>query len=211
MTRARGSETRGISMDTKTQTPYQQQGRGWMQYPAPGTFLRLFYKAPLLQWRLGLGWMLRKKFRMLVLTTRGRQTGRPRHTMLEHTFFEDHVYLAPGWGERTQWYRNIVADPRVTVQRGGPAESAIARRVTDDHELRSLYEASHGRSPVWKQYLGSWGVEDAVEDYVAKKDRLIILRLDPSSEPPLPGVRADLAWVWPIFALAAAATYLALR
>ena len=68
----------------------------------------------------------------------------------------------------------------------------------------------HGKSPVWKQYLNSWGVQDAPEDYLAKKDRLIVLRLDLCDDPPLPGLRSDLAWVWRLV-LAAGAVYLVIR
>ena len=196
-------------MSTPTKVPYQQRGRGWMKYPTQGGLLRLLYKSPLLYWRLGMGPLLRR-MRMLVITTRGRKSGKPRHTMLEHTFFNGRVYLAPGWGERTQWYLNLLADPHVTVQRGAPAESCIARRVSDDKELAALYQTMHGKSPVWKQYLDSWGVQDTTEDFLAKKERLVMLRLEPCDDPPLPGLRCDLVWVW-LLVPAVGAVYLLLR
>ena len=179
-------------MDTLDKTPCRQHGTGWMRYPSGG-WLLWFYKAPLLQWRLGLGPVLRR-FRCIVLTTRGRKSGKARHTMLEHTVMDCVAYIAPGWGLRTQWYLNILADPRVTVQRAGKTYGAIAHRVTDDRELARLYGVTHGRSPVWKQYLDSWGVQDTVEDYVAKKNRLCVLRLDPTAEIPLPELHPDLVW-----------------
>ena len=43
--------------------------------------------------------------------------------------------LNVGFGRRAQWYRNIEADPQVTIQTAAGAESAIARRVTDGDEL----------------------------------------------------------------------------
>ena len=46
-------------MDTVDKTPYCQHGVGWMRYPSGG-WLRWFYRAPLWQWRLGLGFVLRR-------------------------------------------------------------------------------------------------------------------------------------------------------
>ena len=145
----------------------------------------------------------------MVLTTRGRKSGKTRHTMLEHAVMDGVAYIAPGWGLRTQWYLNILADPRVTVQRAGKTYGAIARRVADDVELARLYGITHGRSPVWKQHLNSWSVQDTVEDYVAKKDRLYVLRLDPTAEIPLPELNPDLVWTWPVTLIVGTALWLA--
>jgi deazaflavin-dependent oxidoreductase (nitroreductase family) len=180
-----------------------------MRYPSDG-LLRFLYKAPLVEWRMGLGPILRR-FHLLVLTTRGRKSGKPRYTMLEHSMMDGKAYIAPGWGPKTRWYQNILSDPRVTVQRGGKPYGAIARRVTDDGELMRLYEVMHGKSPVWKQYLDSWGVRDTVQDFVAKKDRLIVLALDPQDELPRPGLRTDLLWIWPVGVAVAVAGYFVVR
>lgn len=184
---------------------FDQRGRSWMAYPARHSFLWLFYKAPLLLHRLGLAPLLDRFFRMLVLTTRGRKSGCPRYTMLEHTWHNDRGYIAPGWGDHTLWYQNILDDPRVTVQRGGAVYGAVAFRVTDNAELADLYRVMAGKSPVWKQYLASWDIEDTLADYLAKKDRLVVLRLDPTRDVPLPPLRTDLIWLWPVAALAVVA------
>lgn len=191
-------------MNGPTATDFQQRTRGWMSYPGRYSLLWLFYKTPLLLYRLGFGIILRRLFRMLVLTTRGRKTGKPRRTVLEHAWLNDHAYIDAGWGDRTVWYRNIVCEPRVTVQCGGRTYGAVAVRVRDDAELRALYRATAGKSRVWKQYLDSWDVPDTVDDYVAHKERLVILRLEPIAVVPLPPLRADLAWLWVVIAVAAA-------
>jgi deazaflavin-dependent oxidoreductase (nitroreductase family) len=172
----------------------QQRERGIFVYPAGG-WRRAMFKLPLIGWRMGLEPLMRP-MRLIVLTTRGRITGRPRRTMLEHTYLNGHVYIAPGWGNKTQWYMNVLSEPRVTVQRNGKACGAKARLVTDAAELTALYQ--HGsKSPVWRQYLESWGIEDTLEDFLAKKDRIPTLRLDVLSErPPMPPLRVDLWWVW---------------
>jgi deazaflavin-dependent oxidoreductase (nitroreductase family) len=180
-----------------------------MRYPSGG-LLWFLYRAPLVEWRMGLGLILRR-FHLLVLTTRGRKSGKPRHTMLEHSMMGGRAYVAPGWGAKTQWYRNILSDARVTVQSSGKPYGAIARRVTDDDELARLYEVIRGKSPVWRQYLDSWDVQDTVQDFVAKKNRLCVLRLDPLDELPLPGIRTDLVWIWPAAVMVAIAVYFIVR
>ncbi|MBZ5722998.1 MAG: nitroreductase family deazaflavin-dependent oxidoreductase [Acidobacteriia bacterium] len=166
---------------------------------------------PLLYWRLGLKPLLvrARLFRFLVLTTKGRMSGQARHTMLAHFVLDDRIYIGAGWGERTQWYQNILVDPRVTVQARGPAFGAVARLVTDDEELRRLYWHARKMTPMWmwKRSLDSWDIGDEAEDFVAKKDRIPFLCLDPLSECPLPPLSANLVWVWPALAIAVVVAY----
>lgn len=174
-------------MVTPAGPSYKEQGRGWMRYPSGG-LLWFLYRVPLVEWRMGLALILRR-FRFLVLTSRGRKSGKPRHTMLEHSMMGGRAFIASGWGAKTQWYRNILSDARVTVQISGKPYGAIARRVADDDELARLYEVIRGKSPVWGQYLhnlDSWGVQDTVQDFVAKKDTAVHLAAGPSGRASAP-------------------------
>ncbi|MBI3485195.1 MAG: nitroreductase family deazaflavin-dependent oxidoreductase [Acidobacteria bacterium] len=172
----------------------------WMMvYPGKG-WRKQFMKMPLRYWRMGLGPILQRWF--LVLTTTGRKSGQPRHTMLEYSVMDGKTYLGSGWGERPDWCQNIAVDPRVTIQSKGGAESAIARRVTSDEEMARLYHAAKAKkSPVWKQWLEARGIEDNEEDWVAKKDRLAIFRMDPTSEKTPAPMKTDLVWVWAVIAI----------
>lgn len=51
----------------------------------------------------------------LTLTTTGRRSGRPRRTPLNYAILDGDVYLLAGFGERTDWYRNLSANPQVTL------------------------------------------------------------------------------------------------
>jgi deazaflavin-dependent oxidoreductase (nitroreductase family) len=168
---------------------FRQKERGLMVYPARG-WRRLMFRSPLFWWRLGFRPILGRLF--LLLTTKGRTTGQPRHVMLEYALLNGNIYISPGWGERTQWYQNLLADGRVTVQTADKTLVANAVRVTDDQELASIYHAIRGKSAVWKEWLESWGVRDDVEDFVAKKDRLCTLRLEPAEGPGPKPLGADL-------------------
>ena len=49
----------------------------------------------------------------LYLTTTGRRSGRPREIEIWFTRRDGRYYLIAEHGERAQWVRNILADPRV--------------------------------------------------------------------------------------------------
>lgn len=53
---------------------------------------------------------------LCVLHTRGHQSGRTREASLNYGKAPDGIRLAAALGERTAWYRNILADPRVHVR-----------------------------------------------------------------------------------------------
>src|SRR3989304_8332152 len=115
---------------------FQQDAPGPMTYPARWTLNRLLFKSPVLWWRMGLGPLLRR--RMLLLTTWGRKSRLPRHTMLSYTLHGGKAFLISGWGQHTDWYRNTSADPHVTVQLGKNPYHAIARRVNDVEEYATV-------------------------------------------------------------------------
>jgi deazaflavin-dependent oxidoreductase (nitroreductase family) len=168
----------------------------------PGArWARLLAKAPLVAWRLGLGPITGKLF--LVLTTIGRKSGLPRHTMLEYYRLNGRKYAACAFGAKAQYYRNILADPRVTIQTADGAEGARAVRVTDDGEMVAVYELFKRRDPpllYW--YLQSLGIESNSKDVVANKERIYFLRFDPVDDVTPPGLEVDLAWLWPLALLA---------
>ena len=91
--------------------------------------MRLSLKVPLLFYRGPLA--ARMARRLCVITTRGRRTGEPRDSGLNYALDGDTVFVMSGWGARADWYRNLVADPHVSVRIGGRRWSAIARTVTD--------------------------------------------------------------------------------
>ena len=66
-----------------------------------GPVFKWIFKIPILYYKLGLGWMLEKRF--LLLTTTGRKTGKPRQTPLEfvHNPQDDSYRVSPGWGGNT--------------------------------------------------------------------------------------------------------------
>ncbi len=182
--------------------------QGWMVYPGQG-WRRFVFKLPVYFWRLGLARLNAPNY--LLLSTFGRRTGRLRRTMLEYTWLNGHRYLMSGWGMRSDWSRNLIANPCLTAQslRHGTVRGK-AVRVSDAQEFAELYAASKGKSPVWKEYLGLWGIQDDAGDFLNKRDRLVIWRIDAGDEETPPPLGSDWAWVWPLAGTVAVAAVAAI-
>lgn len=78
--------------------------------------LRWFFRAPVVLYRIGLGGLMPMQ---LLLTTVGRKTGRPRQAVvdvLRHDTATDTYYVVSAYGARSDWYRNLQANPTVRAQ-----------------------------------------------------------------------------------------------
>lgn len=99
--------------------------------PRPGIrkLFKLLSKPPRIAYALGLGpWLGRL---VLLLTTRGRKTGLFRVTPLQYEQIEGRYYVASAFGDRADWYRNILVDPDVRVRVGRKEFRALAEPCTD--------------------------------------------------------------------------------
>jgi deazaflavin-dependent oxidoreductase (nitroreductase family) len=96
----------------------------------PRGLSRIFFRLPILLFRIGLGWLLGEHF--LLLTHTGRRTGLPRQAVLEvvrHDPATDTYFVASGWGEKSDWFRNIQKTPEVEIQVGRRRLRAVAERL----------------------------------------------------------------------------------
>lgn len=133
-----------------------------------GPVFKWIFKLPILEYRLGLGWVIGRY--ILLLTTTGRKTGKPRHTPLEYIYDPecDRYRLAAGWGGHTDWYRNILVNPRVTVQVGRRKFAAIAEPVPDEDVAHYMMQVSQ-RHPRMDRVWNRWSdrpVDESFESYL---------------------------------------------
>jgi deazaflavin-dependent oxidoreductase (nitroreductase family) len=75
---------------------------------------------------------------VMLLTTRGRRTGRPRTNGVSFMPLDDHYVTFSGWGVRSDWYRNVVTNPEVFITVGRRRMRAVARLVKDPARRRDL-------------------------------------------------------------------------
>lgn len=68
---------------------------------------------------------------MVLLRARGRRSGLVRETPLNYVIADGSAWVLAGFGPRSEWYRNLLADPHVEiVLPGRPAMAAVASDAT---------------------------------------------------------------------------------
>jgi len=131
---------------------------------------RKFYKrsklGPITAYRIGLGPLIGRV--VLLLTTTGRKSGLARVTPLQFELIDGVYHIGAVFGTKTDWVRNIQADPQVKVRVKNQEFKGTAVVFTDPEELA-----------------------DFIEYRLEKRPRLIgmIMRMDGFSSNP---TRADL-------------------
>lgn len=100
----------------------------------------------------------------LLLTTRGRRSGKARRTPLIYgRDGDDYLVVASAGGQpkHPSWYLNLRADPRVRLQVGAEKFDAVARTASPEEKAR-----------LWPVMTGIW---PAYDDYQRKTSREIPL------------------------------------
>ena len=93
----------------------------------------------------------------LYLTTVGRRTGRPHRIEIWFAARDGRLYLLAGGRERSDWVRNLQANPRVTVELGDETRVGtawvLAAGTPEDRLARELLVAKYGET----EDLDEWG------------------------------------------------------
>jgi deazaflavin-dependent oxidoreductase (nitroreductase family) len=148
-----------------------------------GPVFRWIFKIPILYYKLGLGWMLEKRF--LLLKTTGRRSGKLRQTPLEFVYNaqDDSYRVSPGWGGKTDWYKNVLNDPLVTVQVGRRKFKAVAESAPDEEAAEFMMNASH-RHPSMDKIWNRWSdrpVDGSRQSYIYAAKYFPSVRLRPQT------------------------------
>jgi deazaflavin-dependent oxidoreductase (nitroreductase family) len=149
-----------------------------------GPVFKWIFRTPILYYKIGLGWMLEKRF--LLLTTTGRRSGKPRQTPLEYVYNpqDDSYRVSPGWGGNTDWYKNVRHNPRVSVQVGQRTFEAVAEPAPDE-EAAVFMAAVSKRHPSMDKVWNRWSdkpVDGTFESYVYAAKFFPPVRLKPLKE-----------------------------
>ena len=126
--------------------------------------------------------------RVLVLTTIGRRSGRPRLTPLQYEEIEGIYYVASARGTQADWYCNLIRNPKVEVQVGDTCFSTIAKPMTDPGQVADFIEIRLKRHPYFIGALLS--IEGLPRKYSrsdldALSGRLAIVVLQPPKTEPI--------------------------
>lgn len=85
---------------------------------------------------------------VMLLTTTGRKSGLPRVTPLQYEEIDGAYYLGSARGAHADWFRNIHACPRVSIQIGQRTFQGIAEPVTDPARIADFLALRLKRRPI---------------------------------------------------------------
>ncbi len=155
-------------MDTTKATPRQQDS------------LRKFFHAMnrfmVLGWKRG--WGKRINFwpavvgRIMVIKHRGRKSGKEYLTPVNYASVDGEIYCTAGFGSISDWYRNILANPRIELWLPQGKHSACAEDISDSPKrlflLRQVIIASGFAGPLFgvnQKKLNEEQFDDATKEY----------------------------------------------
>jgi deazaflavin-dependent oxidoreductase (nitroreductase family) len=92
------------------------------------------------------------------LTTTGRRSGLPRTIEIWFALEGDVLYMLSGGGDRSDWVKNVQAEPRVRVRLGSRTRSGRARIVRDADEDGRARRLLAGKYQGWSEgkRLSGW-------------------------------------------------------
>jgi len=160
--------------------------RGSVNRELPRGWFRLLLRLPILLYRLKLGWLLGRRF--LLLTHTGRKSGVVHSTVLEVLRFDrgsHRCIIASGWGTRSQWYKNVLNDPRIryTVglreRRGRAVQMSIERA---EHQLREYADRHPSAIRKLTKFIIGERFEGTPAQYHRLAARVPVLELVPEAD-----------------------------
>lgn len=169
----------------------------------PPAVLKIAFKVPTLVYRVGLGRLMGKRF--LLLAHRGRKSGLERRVVLEVIHYEEKPTFAAvlsGWGERSQWFRNIRASPPLAVWIGEERWLEPELTILEPEEVVEVveeYRRDHGFLMWTLDRFFGWPRNATEEQRRVLARELTVVVFAPSTRTgdedarvgePLPGVRS---------------------
>lgn len=148
----------------------------------PRGWSRRFYRAPIFLYRLGLGGLLGRRF--LLLHHVGRRSGLPRQAVLEvlrHDPATDACIIASGFGERADWFCNLMAQPEARIELGRKTIDIEAERLPMDEAGCEMLDYGQ-RNPRAARFIANligYEHDGTDEDLRALAKILPLVRLQP--------------------------------
>ena len=139
------------------------------QIRRPKGLLLLGFRLPVWLYRFRIGWLMGK--RMIYFEHIGRKSGIKRRSIVEIIRYDqeqDIYFVVSGYGEKADWFRNIMKTPRVFAQVAGRRFNANVERLSQERALEEFQDYAH-RNPKMFKYLGNLigikleGTEEEVE------------------------------------------------
>ena len=135
----------------------------------PPAFMIPFFKMPLILYRLGLGWMLGKRF--MLLTHVGRRSGKVHRSVLAVLHFDEktHEIMAVSPWSTSNWYRNIQVMPALEVETGTVRYAPVQRSLSPE-EIAALFIEFRSQHPIFSRMVAripGWRINSSYEEFLA--------------------------------------------
>ena len=106
------------------------------------------------------------RYREINITVTGRKSGRAISIPVWFALEDDKLYLLPVQGSDTQWYKNVLKNPRIRIDARGAEAEFQAVPITDAKQV----------SPVIEKFRAKYGTSD-VKKYYSKFDVAVLAQM----------------------------------
>ena len=120
---------------------------------------------------------------VLLLTTRGRRSGKRRVTPLGYVEDGPRVVLVASYGgdrRHPAWYRNLEAHPEVRVTQGRATRTMVARTATEAERAR-----------LWPRVVAAYGGYQRYQERTSREIPLVVLTEPGAAAQPFPSPSQD--------------------
>jgi deazaflavin-dependent oxidoreductase (nitroreductase family) len=147
----------------------------------PVGLTKRLYRIPVYLYRLHLGWVFGHRF--LLLTHRGRRTGKIHRSTIEVVRYDPdskESYVISAYGANSDWYRNITKNPPPSVQTGRQ-KYVPTYRIVPTGEARNILDDFYGEHPSEASFLLKqfFHVEPSRDEFDALADKLPMIAFRP--------------------------------
>jgi deazaflavin-dependent oxidoreductase (nitroreductase family) len=141
----------------------------------PRGFARLVFRLPIWLYHAHLGWLL--GYRFVLLTHTGRKSGLPRQTVLEVVRYDKATgacIVASGWGTKSDWFHNVMVNPKITVQIRNKRSAAIAERLSPEAGAQELLDYARRHPQALRELVRFMGYRlDGTENDICALGQMI--------------------------------------
>jgi deazaflavin-dependent oxidoreductase (nitroreductase family) len=106
------------------------------------------------------------RYNEIKITVTGRKSGRKISNPVWFVFEDDKLYLVPVQGSDTQWYKNVLANPAISIDARGSEAEFKAVPITDKKQVSAIVE----------KFREKYGAGD-VKKYYSKFDVAVVLQI----------------------------------
>ena len=141
----------------------------------PRGLARWAFRLPIWLYHAHLGWLLGRRF--VLLTHSGRKSGLLRQTVLEVVRYDAGTgacIVASGWDRKSDWFRNVTANPNIVFQIRSQRSAGIAERLPPEAGALELLDYAHRHPMALRELAQFMGYQlDGTEADICALGRMI--------------------------------------